>query len=243
MFKRTMIRITSTVLLLGTFIAGPGVCLADGVVIDKIYHPYVQPHEQELEFRALFQNQQASVANNIRLYQMAYGRSLGDRWFAELYLVGKTSDEQNLDVEAYELEAKWQMTEQGEFWADFGMLFELEREANKDVWGLSSAILAEKEWGRWSGTANFYLSSEWGPEIRDELETKLNLQARYRYSRAFEPAVEFYSGQNTLALGPAFMGQIKISSGRTLEWEAGVIFGLDKKSPDETLRLLAAFEF
>ena len=28
-----------------------GVVVADGMVIDKIYHPYVQESEQELEFR------------------------------------------------------------------------------------------------------------------------------------------------------------------------------------------------
>ena len=75
------------------------------------------------------------------------------------------------------MEAKWQLTEQGEFWADWGMLFELEKEANEDVWEFATAVLAEKEWGKWSGTANFYVLREWGSDIESEWETKLNLQA------------------------------------------------------------------
>ena len=66
---------------------------------------------------------------------------------------------------------------------------------------------------------------------------------RYRYSKAFEPALEVYSGQDTQGLGPAFMGQVNMSGRRKLKWEAGIIFGLGSKSPDQTLRLLAEFEF
>ena len=93
-------------------------CLQAGIVVDKIYHPYVQPLEQELEWRTIHQDRQPSAANNIWHHQLAYGRSLNDRWFLEAYLIGEKSDEQSFDIEAYELEAKWQLTEQGEFWAD-----------------------------------------------------------------------------------------------------------------------------
>ena len=230
-------------LFLSGLIPWPGPSLADGIVIDKIYHPYVQPLEQELEWRTIYQDEQPLAADDIWLYQLAYGRSLNDRWFAEVYLVGEKSADQSFEIEAYELEAKWQLTEQGEFWADWGMLFELEKEANEDVWEFATAVLAEKEWGKWSGTANFYVLREWGSEIENEWETKLNLQARYRYKQAFEPAIEFYSGENTRALGPVFLGQINISNRQRLSWEFGAIFGLDSKSPNRTLRLLLEFEF
>ncbi len=243
MLNFNTIQKNAAIVSLALLFAASQACLADGVVIDTIYHPYVQPNEQDLEFRAIFQDQQPSIPDNLALYKLAYGRSIGERWFVEAYVVGKTTDNQNLDREAYEIEAQRQLTEQGEYWADWGILFELEREANKDVWEFSTAILAEKEWGKWSGTANFYVTSEWGSDIKNEIETKLNLQLRYRYSRLFEPAVEFYSGQNTLGLGPAIMGAMKMSGGKQLKWEAGYIFGLENSSPDHTLRLLAEFEF
>jgi len=230
-------------LFLGVLLLCSGQSLQAGTVIDKIYHPYVQPLEQELEYRMIHQDEQPSAADNTWFYQLAYGRSLNDRWFAEVYLVGEKSDDQSFDIEAYELEVKWQLTEQGEFWADWGMLFELEKEANEDVWEFATAVLLEKEWGKWSGSANFWVLNEWGSDIKNELNARLNLQARYRYSRAFEPAIEFYSGEDTRGLGPAFLGQIQLGNKQRLSWEAGVIFGLDSKSPNRTLRFLLEFEF
>lgn len=223
--------------------AAPASVLADGVVIDKIYHPYVQPLEREFEARATLQDEQPGRPDNLQMYRFAYGQSLGDRWFAEFYLVGSNSDEDSLDLEAYELEAQWQLTEQGEFWADWGMLFELEKDADVDAWEFSTGLLAEKEWGRWSGTANLFLMQEWGSDIADETETRLGLQARYRYSPGFEPAVEIYSGEDTRGIGPAVLGQLPLDGKRQVRWEAGVIFGVDSKSPDTTLRFLFEFEF
>ena len=241
--KFAMIPIPLRCLSLAALFCWAGQVLADGIVIDKVYHPYVQPLERELEWRTIYQDRQPGVADDTWLYQLAYGRSINDRWFAEFYLVGKQSDNQSFDIEAYEVEAKWQLTEQGEFWADWGMVFELEREVNEDIWEAATALLVEKEWGRWSGAANLFVIGEWGPDIKNEFETKLGLQMRYRYSRAFEPAIEFYSGQDTRGLGPAFLGQVKIGTKRRLYWEFGAIFGLDNKSPNRTLRFLLEFEF
>ena len=120
------------------------------------------------------------------------------------------------------------MTEQGEYWADWGVVFELEKEDDLDAWEFSTGLLAEKEWGS---------------DIPDETETRLGLQARYRHSPGFEPAVEVYSGEDTRGIGPAVLGQLPLGGKRQLRWEAGAIFGLDSKSPDTTLRFLLEFEF
>ncbi len=213
------------------------------MIIDKIYHPYVQPLEKELELRVSAQDDQPGNEDRSQVYRLAYGQSLYEYWFAEIYLIGEKSSGDSFDIEAYELEMLWQLTEQGEFSIDWGMLFEIEKEAHEDVWEASIGLLAEKEWGRWSGTANFFIIEEWGSDIDDELETSLNLQARYRYSRSFEPAIEFYSGEDTLALGPAFLGQIPLGGKRQIKWETGLIFGLNHKSPNQTIRLLMEFEF
>lgn len=214
-----------------------------GGVIDKIYHPYVNPMEQELEWRGIFQDHQPFTADNIQRHRFAYGRSLSDRLFAEAYLIGEKSSNDSFDIEAYELEFIWQLTEQGEYWADWGLLLELEKKANLDQWELISGGLVEKEWGRWSGTANFIVVNRWGADSIDDTEARFSLQTRFRYSKAFEPAVEFYSGQDTLGLGPAFKGKVRLANRKTLNWEAGVIFGLDRSSPNRTLRLLLDLEF
>jgi len=230
-------------LVVSSLLLSPLTCLADGTVIDKIYHPYVQPLEQEIEWRATHQDHQPGTADNTQLHRFAYGRSLNDRWFLEVYLIGEKSADDSFALEAYEVEAKWQLTEQGEFWADWGALFEIEKEHHEDVWEAATGLLIEKEWGKWSTTANLVAAYEWGSDIENELESSLGLQARYRYSRAIEPAVELYKGQDTFALGPALLGQITLGIRRQIKWEAAAIFGLDNDSPNRTLRFLIEFEF
>ena len=217
--------------------------LADGMIIDKIYHPYVQPLEREIELRASLQDQQTGWPDDMQTYRLAYGMSLGQKWFTELYLVGNNSDEDSFDVRGYELEAQRQLTEQGEYWADWGVVFELEKEDDPQSWEFSTGLLVEKEWGKWSGTANLFVMYEWGSRITDETETRMGLQARYRRSPAFEPAIEFYAGEDTRGIGPAALGQIPLGAKQQLKWEAGAIFGIDSGSPDTTLRFLLEYEF
>ncbi|MCF7982154.1 MAG: hypothetical protein K9K86_09215 [Pseudomonadales bacterium] len=228
-------------LIIGLIQASPVV--ADGAVIDKIYHPYVDALEQEVEYRMLFQDDQPGLSDDLQLHRLSYGHSIGARWFGEIYLVGVKSDDESFEVTAYELEAKWQLTEQGEFWADWGLLFEIEEETDLDIWEFSTGLLVEKEWGQWSSTANFIVTQEWGKDIEDELETALGVQLRYRYSRQLEPAVEIYKGEDTFALGPVLMGDINTGIRRNLHWETGFIFALDDKSPNQTVRLLLEYEF
>ncbi|MEH6469229.1 MAG: hypothetical protein V7725_06425 [Porticoccus sp.] len=217
--------------------------MADGSVVDKIYHPYVDALEQEIEWRAIHQDDQPGAEDNLQLHRFGYGRAIGERWFGEVYLIGEKSDDTEFKIEAYELEAKWQITEQGEYSADWGLLFELEKEAHESIWEFSTGILVEKEWGQWSSTANLVLTHEWGSDTEDEIESSAGIQVRYRLSRWLEPALEFYSGEDTQAIGPVLMGNINTGIRQNLHWETGIIFGIDEDSPNTTLRALIEYEF
>ncbi len=210
---------------------------ADSSAIDKVYHPYVQPLEQEIEYRMI-------SADDEMAYRLGLGKSFSDRLFMELYLTGSDKKKQgDPDIDSYELEAKWQLTEQGEYSADWGVIVELEKQKSVAAWELSTGLLVEKEWRKWSGTANFWAIYEWGDRPDDEFESVLALQARYRYSRFFEPAIEFYSGEQTRGIGPVALGELRFGKGRKLKWEMGAIIGLDAKTPDTTWRFLTEFEF
>ncbi|NQY26264.1 MAG: hypothetical protein HRT92_03705 [Piscirickettsiaceae bacterium] len=213
----------------------PNTILADGNTIDKIYHPYVQALEHEVEWRMI-------SADGDQKHRFGLGKSLSDRLFIEGYLIAK--DENNhFKLEAFEIEAKWQLTEQGEYAADWAVIVELEKELDNEQWEFATGLIAEKEWGRWIGTANLWAIYEWGDHIKNELESALALQVRYRYSRSFEPAVELYAGEDTLGLGPTMLGDIRIGKGKKLHWEMGVIWGLDSETANTTWRLLTEFEF
>lgn len=213
---------------------------ADGLFIDKVYHPYVQPLEREIEFRWLRYDTDGSDYNKI--YRLGYGQSLSSSWFAEIYVIGAEKQDK-FRVEAYELEAKWQLTEQGEYSADWGLLFEIEKEKDQSIWETSATLLVEKQWRRIVGTANLGATFESGSDIKNELESTAAFQLRYRYSRALEPAVEFYAAQDTLGAGPVLLGDQRLGAGKKLHWELGVIAGLSDKTPDATVRALLEFEF
>jgi hypothetical protein len=219
----------------------PAFATADGIVIDKVYDPYVQPLETEIEWRSIMLSDDDLGDPQKHSLGLAYGWS--DRWSTELYVVGTKSETDSFAVDAYEFEAKWQLTEQGEFAFDWGVLFELEREVRNNVWEFSTALLASRDFGRWTGTANLGLIYEWGSGVVSEVETALHVQARYRYRESFEPAIEFHMGQDTVALGPAITGLQRLSPGKKLRWEAGVFWGLSDASPDQTIKLNFEFEF
>ncbi len=217
-------------------LAVTGLSHADGLAIDKIYHPYVQPLEKELEWRMI-------QADGEQKQQFSYGQSLSDRLYVEAYLIVENEKEESLAVSEYEIEAKWQLTEQGEYEIDWGVVAELERSRHNKDWEFSTNLIMEKQWGRWVGTANIWAIYEWGETIDNELESATALQLRYRYSRYFEPALELYTGENTRALGPVVMGDLRLGTRKKLHWEVGIIFGLDNETPDHTFRFLTEFEF
>lgn len=215
--------------------------IASGSFIDKVYHPYVQEGEREFEWRFNMQND--DTEENEYQHRFAYGQSINEHWFAEVYLITERNSEHDYDLSAIEIEALWQITEQGEYNEDWGMLFEVEHEFNSHVSEISSALIIEKEWKRWVGTANLYLIYEWGSHIDNELETAMSLQTRYRYSRSIQPAIEFYSSDASEGIGPVLLGDIKLTGRQKLHWEAGVIFALDNETADQTFKCLIEYEF
>lgn len=222
----------------------PLAAVADGVVVDKVYHPYVQPLEREIEARVVrLVDDDDPLSDGQRRYSLAVGRSFSDRWYGELYAIGSDEPGAGIELDAWEVEAKWQLTEQGEFSADWGMLFELERERDDDIWEYSTALLVEKELGRWTGTVNLSAVYEWGSNIRNEWETDLAARLRYRFRPSFEPAVELYSGEDYTGVGPVALGNVHLGGRRNLHWEFGVILGTDSESTDQVWRALVEYEF
>lgn len=218
--------------------------LGDGSSIDKVYHPFVEQLEWELEWRLALENENPLTAEKRRQsHRFGLGKGISEYVFVELYLIGKGSADEDMTLEAYEVEVLWQLTEQGEYSLDYGLLFELERVRGEDIWEYSTGLLLEREFGRFSATANINLIYEWGDDIKDELETELAMQARHRLSPRLEPALELYLGEETSGLGPVLTGRERLGTNKALRWEAGIIFGLDSDSGDYTVRAVLEYEF
>ncbi len=215
---------------------------ADGTIIDKVYHPYVQLFEKEIEYRLLYQDDDGEE-NDSQRHRLGFGHSLSDRFFAEAYLIGKDSHGTSFELDAVEAELKWQLTEQGEYDNDWGLLFELERKIDDNIWESSTRLIALHEWPDWIATANLSVIYEWGGDIENEWETSFAGQLRYRYSQGFEPAVELYTGEDTKGIGPVLTGLKRLGGRQKLWWEFGVILGLDNSTPDTNWKFNLEYEF
>tara|TARA_R110000737_G_scaffold317535_1_gene328246 strand:+ start:14945 stop:15664 length:720 start_codon:yes stop_codon:yes gene_type:complete len=216
------------------------VAVADGVVVDKVYHPYVLPNEREFEWRML--SHQNDGGNSLG-QRIAYGQSLTENIMVEVYLVGERDSHDDFGLSAYEIETRWMITEQGEYWADWGMLFEVEKEHKRDIWEFTTGLLFEKEYGRNSLALNAFLIYEIGSDIQNEFETELRLQYRYRWMPQIQPAIEIYVGEDYAGIGPAFMGIQRFDGQKQLKWELGFITGLNGDSKDHILRAAIEYEF
>ncbi len=214
---------------------------ADGVVVGKVYDPYVQPLENELEWRLI--DQRDDPLPDLQKQYFGFGRSISDQWAWELYAIGQKGAGESFSINTYEAELKWQLTEQGEFAFDWGLLFELERETDNNAWEFAANLLGSRDFGKVTATANLGLIYEWGEGRSNEFETALRIQTRYRLMQALEPAIELHLGQDTIALGPALTGLVRGSNGRKLRWEFGVFAGMDNQSPDRIIKANVEFEF
>ncbi|WP_416308672.1 hypothetical protein [Neptunicella sp. SCSIO 80796] len=214
--------------------------LADGAVVDKVYHPYVLANERELEWR--FTSRQ-NDNGNVLSQRLAYGYALSDVVSVEGYLVFERDQSDDFGLQGYEIETRWMLTEQGQYWADWGVLFEVEKEHQRDNWEASAGLLVEKEFTHTSLTLNMLMIYEWGNDIANEMESEFRLKYRYRWIPELQPAIELYTGEDFVGLGPAFMGVHRYEGSKQLKWELGFIAGLNGDSKDHTLRFSLEWEF
>ncbi|WJG11348.1 hypothetical protein [Aliiglaciecola sp. LCG003] len=208
--------------------------------VDKVYHPYVLPNEREVEWRfASRQNDEG----NLLTQRIAFGHAISEGVTVEAYFIGARDSNDDFGLQGYELEARWMITEQGQYWADWGALFEIDKQHNADIWEATSGLLLEKEFGQSSLTTNFLLTYVYGNDVRNEFESQFRLKYRYRWQPWLQPAVEVYTGEDFIGVGPAFMGIHRYQGQKQLKWELGFIVGLNGHSKDHTLRFALEYEF
>lgn len=211
--------------------------------VGRVYEPYVNALEKEFELQSLYQTDGNPTEDDIFRQKIGFGASIGSKIFAEAYVSGKKLPSGHFRLESYELEARMQLTEQGEYAYDWGLLVEYERERSESIHELATAVLVSRDWGRWVTTGNFGVEYEFGSNIDNEIDTFAAGQLRYRYREFLEPGIELYADEFTRGVGPVLSGLIRGQGNNKWHWEAGLILPLNDTTPDETFRLLLEFEF
>lgn len=215
------------------------VCYADGIIVDKVYHPYVIANESLVEWR--LSSSRTDTINRLA-QQFSYGYSVLENVAFEAYVIAQRNEEDDFKVSGYEAEIKWMLTEQGQYWADWGALFELEVQDNVDRYELTTGLLFEKEFTKTSLTMNALVHYRWGQGETDT-EGEFRLKYRYRYMPAVQPAFEMYIGEHFVGIGPALMGVHRFEGQKQLKWEGAFITELSQTGEDHTLRVSVVYQF
>lgn len=213
---------------------------ADGMVVDKVYHPYVTANEREFEWR--FMSSQTDDSN-LLTQRLGYGHAIWEDVAIEFYVLGARNEQNNFELSGYEVETRWMITQQGQYWADWGTVFEFEKQKAQDNYEASVGLIFEKEFGRTSLTMNLFAIHEWGDTIASEWESEFRLQYRYRYLPSIQPSIEIYSGEDFFGIGPGFMGVYRIEGQQQIKWDAGFITELAHSGKNHTFRFAIEYEF
>jgi hypothetical protein len=219
----------------------------------KVYSPYVELGELEIEYRGSYAFDDRATKDDKQKHKLGVGYGILERWFLEVYGQWEnhpgTSDEDTA-YEATEIENKFQLSEQGEYFVDLGFLVENEFAAQSGGHDeFKPVLLLQKDWDRWTHRANPFMEYKYGGEEEDEWEAGVAWSTTYRAETWFEPGVEVHWNHGDLdesrsfdeqefQLGPVIYGKI----GEYLKYDVGYLIGASDDSPDGELKWIFEFE-
>ena len=210
-----------------------------------IYTPAVEYGETEIEFRGHDNFDNDDSVDGSSKFKLDIGYGFTDRWFSEIVLEYKNPANGSGELEAIEWENIIQLTEQGQYSVDWGLLVEYKfaREPGKPD-KIEAGPLMQKEFGRLLLTTNLILEKEVGSHAESGVEWEFASRLQWRRGPLFEPAIELFAEADELQLGPAFLGRTRIGDSLTFfAYEIGLLFGLTGDTPDQTLRFIVEAEF
>ena len=211
--------------------------------VNKIFYPTVVEGEREIEVRGF--NAPHADPEQINKADVAYG--LTPWWFSELEFEFEKAPGQSNHLNAIASENVMQLTEAGQYFADFGMFWEYERDelmAHDVVHKIVLGPIVSKEIGRWQGTANLFAEREFGPDAgTSSLKWNNAFQLKYRMHELFEPGAEYYAASDGQNLGPAVLSQFRWGTRQTLKTQFSYLWGLTRDAAPTTFRWMFEYEF
>jgi high-affinity iron transporter len=224
----------------------------------KVYTPYVEYHEFEVEYRPSVTIDGNPAKDNAQTHLIGVGYGVTEWWFTEVY--GEWEREagtgETTGFQALEWENRFQLTDPGEYWADLGVLVEYVRpDASDAADKIELVLLAAKPVGKFDVAWNLTVEREVGSHASDDTELAQALQVKYRLAPTFEPGIEFYSEFGAIGsfpatnnqehfIGPVAEGKFLLDDkGTKIKYNVGYLFGLTDETPDGVVKATIELEF
>ena len=245
---------------LHTAIAGIALCaLSSGAWADfKVRSPIVDFREFELEHNGSVSFDRNRTRDRDQSYTYAIGAGVTRFWKIELEAETGAAPDGRLGFNAATIENTFQLTEQGQYWIDWGFFLEYSHGTTRDSSdGVKFGPILQKEtpgFGQYGliHTLNLFFEKDVGRFGTTRTGFAPAWQSRVRLNPYFQPGFEVYGTIEDLgragkfndqqySVGPMFAGAYSFASSK-IKYEVGYMFGLTTNSPRGALRWRFEYE-
>jgi len=231
------------VLAAGSALAGPD---------EYVFLPSVTYGEREIDFKYGAATKKDEPTAQAASLGVGYG--VTEWWFTEFYFKGAREGSRSA-FDAIEWENKFQLTETGKYPVDVGFIAEFElphdrTEGNEFVFG----PLFQTEFDRLQINFNPLLTNITRAVEGNGTYLGYQWQVRYRWMEALDFGAQGFgdmgrwnhvapTDEQSHRLGPALFGKVGLGGRQAIVWNAALLFGVTKESPDCNFRMQVEYEF
>jgi len=221
----------------------------------KVYSPYVEQGEWELEFRGHRSVDANAGKDDGRSFLYEIGYSPTARWHTAVFLEAEGEPGEPNTLTEFAWENIVQLTEPGQYWLDVGAYVEYAKGLNHGGdHALEWKVLLEKDFGKFVVVANPIFEQGFSDSDDSGVGFEYAWGTYYRLNPAFEPGFEAYGGIGELTaanelnaqehlIGPAARGTVLLGGGTKLKYNLGYLLGLTDATPDGAFKFELEYEF
>lgn len=231
---------------------------APALAVDKIYTPYVEKGEWEIEYFGRRTVDDDGTQNNAQEHEFSLEYSPTDWWKTEANAIFQKPADDELQFDALEWENIFQFTRPGEYWIDTGAELAYEwTPQGGDADAIEMRLLFAKHLGPTFHILNLVGEQAIGSGATDSFEAGIAWSSRYMLSPYFQPGFEFHNefgevndissfGKQEHYVGPVAYGTIPFEmEGDKVEglgYRAGYMFGFGPSASDGQVVLQLEYE-
>lgn len=223
---------------------------------EYVFTPTVEEGEREIEIRAGSER----LRDDTRESQQAltFGLGVSRWWFTEIAALWHKEPGEKHGFDAWEWENKFQLTETGKYFADFGLVVEIERPRDHaEGWEVRWGPLMQMDFaGNWQANVNVLLEKHFraAQGVEQEAELGYQWQVKNRWRRELEFGAQGFgelgewdhwargSQQSHLA-GPAVFGRVALGGHQAIKYNAALLLPLNQGAPRNRWRVQMEYEF
>ncbi len=233
-------------------------CIARESAADELYSPNVEYREFSIEYNGSRAFDRIPNKDGAQESALTLEAGITPRLEAELSAASHKEPGGSSQLQAREVEGRYQFFESGERWLDAGLLVAYDfavQGISPD--SLEVKLLLQKDIGKFTSTANIGFTQNVGNHSAHSggPDYVFLWNTRYRYSLGFQPGIEIQSdlGQGHQLgsvnkqehnIGPAVYGKLfgPLPLGQAIKYQAAYLFGASDAAARGIARVLVEYE-